>query len=482
MSELDGPDLVVAGAGGGLVAALRGGPAGLSRARRGAQRALRRGQQHGDVDRDGARRRQPVAARGRASTTRPRRFLDDIRAKTARRGRRAVGRGPGRRQRPAGRVARRRAGPAPVAGHRLPLPRALGAALPHRAGPVGTSPARRPGPPGAPRGAGRPDGPGDDWSTWSPTTDGVAGVVAETPNGQERIPTRAVLLATNGFGADDELVREHLPEIAGAVYHGSEGSPATRCGSGRGSAPPPATSTPTRATPPWPMPAATLAGWATVMHGGFLVDAAGRRFGDETTGYSEYAAGRAARGRGRGLGHARPADPRGLPARSRTSGTPSSPAPSGGATPSRRSPAAPAWTPRGSPRRSRRRRAARPGSDGPVRPHLLGGAARAAVRDDRGPARPSSTPRAGCSSTRTPASSTTTDRRSPASTPPAVRPPASPVTAPAATSPATACSRPSGWRCWRPSTWPQTRTRISAPSRAPRSSSRSSPDQNMPGS
>jgi fumarate reductase flavoprotein subunit len=38
------------------------------------------------------------------------------------------------------------------------------------------------------------------------------------------------------------------------------------------------------------MPAATFAGWATVMHGAFLVDRHGRRFGDETIGYSEYAA------------------------------------------------------------------------------------------------------------------------------------------------------------------------------------------------
>ena len=36
--------------------------------------------------------------------------------------------------------------------------------------------------------------------------------------------------------------------------------------------------------------AATLVGWATVMHGGVLVDSAERRFGDETAGYSEYAA------------------------------------------------------------------------------------------------------------------------------------------------------------------------------------------------
>ncbi|KHL11982.1 UNVERIFIED_CONTAM: fumarate reductase, partial [Mumia flava] len=53
---------------------------------------------------------------------------------------------------------------------------------------------------------------------------GVREVVVDTPHGEERIPTRAVLLATNGFGADPDLVAQHLPEIAGATYHGSEGS------------------------------------------------------------------------------------------------------------------------------------------------------------------------------------------------------------------------------------------------------------------
>ena len=52
----------------------------------------------------------------------------------------------------------------------------------------------------------------------------VAGVVVETPNGREEIPCRAVLLATNGFGADDATsCATHLPAIAGAVYHGSDG-------------------------------------------------------------------------------------------------------------------------------------------------------------------------------------------------------------------------------------------------------------------
>jgi fumarate reductase flavoprotein subunit len=119
---------------------------------------------------------------------------------------------------------------------------------------------------------------------------GVEAVVVETPGGAERIPTRAVVLATNGFGADAALVSEHIPEIAGAVYHGSEGSTgdALRIGSRLGAAT--AYLDAYQGHAALAMPAATLAGWATVMHGGFLVDRHGRRFGDETRGYSEYAA------------------------------------------------------------------------------------------------------------------------------------------------------------------------------------------------
>ncbi len=121
-------------------------------------------------------------------------------------------------------------------------------------------------------------------------TDGaVSAVVVETPNGREEIATRAVLLATNGFGADAELVREHLPEIAGAVYYGSDQSrgDALRIGTGLGADT--AYLDAYQGHAALAMPSATLAGWATVMHGGFLVNAAGERFGDETTGYSEYA-------------------------------------------------------------------------------------------------------------------------------------------------------------------------------------------------
>lgn len=120
--------------------------------------------------------------------------------------------------------------------------------------------------------------------------DGTEAAVVEGPNGQERIPTRAVLLATNGFGADTDLVRRHVPEIADAVYYGSEGSTgdALRIGERLGAAS--AYLDAYQGHAALAMPAATLAGWATVMHGAFLVDRAGRRFGDETSGYSEFAA------------------------------------------------------------------------------------------------------------------------------------------------------------------------------------------------
>ncbi|MEI5674386.1 MULTISPECIES: FAD-dependent oxidoreductase [unclassified Nocardioides] len=129
--------------------------------------------------------------------------------------------------------------------------------------------------------------------------DGVLHAVVATPNGEERIPTRAVLLATNGFGADRELVAEHLPEIAGATYHGSEGSTgdALRIGERLGAATAYLDAYQGHAAL---TPAATLAGWATVMHGAVVVDVAGRRFGDETTGYSEYAAALQAAEGGRG--------------------------------------------------------------------------------------------------------------------------------------------------------------------------------------
>lgn len=113
----------------------------------------------------------------------------------------------------------------------------------------------------------------------------------ETPGGKTEIITaRSVLMATNGYGANTEMVNQFIPEIASALYHGSEKSvgDSIRIGEGFGAA--------TGFLDAYQGHAAiavhgsTLAGWATVMHGAVLVNLEGERFGDETCGYSEYAA------------------------------------------------------------------------------------------------------------------------------------------------------------------------------------------------
>jgi fumarate reductase flavoprotein subunit len=124
----------------------------------------------------------------------------------------------------------------------------------------------------------------------------VDAVVVRYPDGShEEIPTRALLLATNGYGADPGLVATHLPEIATAVYHGSEESrgDALRLGERLGAAT--AFLDAYQGHGALAAKAATLVGWATIMHGGVMLDQTGHRFGDETTGYSEYAAALATR-------------------------------------------------------------------------------------------------------------------------------------------------------------------------------------------
>ncbi|MFW6642060.1 FAD-binding protein [Nocardiopsis algeriensis] len=119
----------------------------------------------------------------------------------------------------------------------------------------------------------------------------VCAAVAEYPDGtREEIPARALLLATNGYGADSDAVRELMPEIAGAVYHGGENSrgDALRIGRELGAATGYLDAYQGHAA--LARSAGTLVGWATIMHGGVLVNTEGRRFGDETVGYSEYAA------------------------------------------------------------------------------------------------------------------------------------------------------------------------------------------------
>jgi fumarate reductase flavoprotein subunit len=121
---------------------------------------------------------------------------------------------------------------------------------------------------------------------------GVAGAVLDTGS---RIGAGAVILACNGFGADRELLERFCPDIAGALYFGAPGSQgeALRWGEAFGAAV--ANLGAYQAHASVAEPHAALVTWTVVEKGGLVVDATGLRFGDETLGYSAFAALEAAR-------------------------------------------------------------------------------------------------------------------------------------------------------------------------------------------
>lgn len=120
----------------------------------------------------------------------------------------------------------------------------------------------------------------------------VIGARLVTPDGgvEEVHSASGVVLATNGYGSDPELVRRFLPEIAEGVYHGGDGSrgDALRIGQRLGAGT--ALLDSYQGHGALAVPHNVLLTWATVMHGGIVVNTRGERFDDETIGYSEYGA------------------------------------------------------------------------------------------------------------------------------------------------------------------------------------------------
>lgn len=124
-------------------------------------------------------------------------------------------------------------------------------------------------------------------------TDGgrVTGLRYARPDGTiETVTCDALILACCGFGANSEMVRRFIPEIAEAVYYGHPGNKgdAIRWGEAMGAA------------------VADMSGyqghgglavgygvpilWPLIVEGGFQVNASGERFSNEAKGYSEQAA------------------------------------------------------------------------------------------------------------------------------------------------------------------------------------------------
>ncbi|HEV2511966.1 FAD-dependent oxidoreductase [Bosea sp. (in: a-proteobacteria)] len=125
----------------------------------------------------------------------------------------------------------------------------------------------------------------------------VRGARIQTQGSEESlIAAKAVILACNGFGHDRQLLARHAPDIAGAEYFGALGSDgeAVRWGEALGARL--ANMGAYQAHSAIAQPHGELVTWTVVEKGGVIVDESGRRFADETLGYSAFAAPALARG------------------------------------------------------------------------------------------------------------------------------------------------------------------------------------------
>ena len=108
--------------------------------------------------------------------------------------------------------------------------------------------------------------------------------------GRERVGCDALVLACNGYGGNAALVRELIPEMAEALYFGHPGNQGEAVLWGRSLGAQLAHLSAYQGHGSVATPHNILITWAVVAEGGFQVNAQGRRFGDETHGYSEQAA------------------------------------------------------------------------------------------------------------------------------------------------------------------------------------------------
>ena len=118
----------------------------------------------------------------------------------------------------------------------------------------------------------------------------VRGVLAARPDGSsEPIGCGALVLACSGFGGNSELVARHIPEMSKAFYFGHAGNlgDAVRWGEALGAKL--AFMSGYQGHGSVAHPHGILITWAVITEGGFQVDAQGRRFANEATGYSEQA-------------------------------------------------------------------------------------------------------------------------------------------------------------------------------------------------
>ena len=118
----------------------------------------------------------------------------------------------------------------------------------------------------------------------------ITGVSALAHDGSRQdVGCGCLILACNGYGGNAALVRQHIPEMADALYFGHDGNQgeAVIWGDALGACL--ADMSGYQGHGSVAQPHGALISWALMMEGGILVNAAGARFSNEHDGYSEQA-------------------------------------------------------------------------------------------------------------------------------------------------------------------------------------------------
>lgn len=119
----------------------------------------------------------------------------------------------------------------------------------------------------------------------------IVGVELERPDGtRDSIGCKALILACNGYGGNKTLVAQHIPELASALYFGHPGNQGEAILWGQALGAQTADLSGHQGHGSVAEPHGILITWASMVEGGFQVNRQGKRFSDESHGYSEHAA------------------------------------------------------------------------------------------------------------------------------------------------------------------------------------------------
>ncbi len=119
--------------------------------------------------------------------------------------------------------------------------------------------------------------------------DEVVGLVVDHGIQSERVRTEKIILACNGFAGNPEMVAKYCPSIASALYFGGEGNIGEGILWGMELGAETAFMDAFQAHASVATPHGILITYAIIMEGGFQVNVHGKRFGNESHGYSDHA-------------------------------------------------------------------------------------------------------------------------------------------------------------------------------------------------